>query len=137
MSDSPPELEELKDHLNLETQKDSLKKTSHSPESPNTLQQTQKLTSENNNNVSSNISNKFHRRNSEKKPRLKNYNLSSDRSTKKNWVTSTKEAIELNHTMKEFQWKFGLFLNEKINVLNQELKNLKEKIEEQKIKNFN
>ena len=39
--------------------------------------------------------------------------------------------------MKQFQWKFGLLLNEKINSLNIELKNLRQKIEEKKIQNFN
>ena len=93
----------------------------------------QKINTENNFN-----SNRIYRRNSAKNIRKKNYNLTSDRDNlKNNWVTSTKEAIELNNTMKQFQWKFGLLLNEKINSLNIELKNLRQKIEEQQIQNFN
>ena len=133
MSDSPPELEELNIPLNQQLNKESTKK----PDSQiiqNLFSPTaQKINTENNFN-----SNRIYRRNSAKNIRKKNYNLTSDRDNlKNNWVTSTKEAIELNNTMKQFQWKFGLLLNEKINSLNIELKNLRQKIEEKKIQNFN
>ena len=133
MSDSPPELEELNIPLNQQLNKESTKK----PDSQiiqNLFSPTaQKINTENNFN-----SNRIYRRNSAKNIRKKNYNLTSDRDNlKNNWVTSTKEAIEINNTMKQFQWKFGLLLNEKINSLNIELKNLRQKIEEKKIQNFN
>ena len=133
MSDSPPELEELKESLNPKI--NETPKIPDSQDGQNIIPSTQKINSEKN--ITSK-SMKNYRRKSEKKPRIKNYNLTSERDTqKKNWVNSTKEAIELNHTMKDFQWKFGMLLNEKINTLTNELKTLKGKIDEQQIQNYN
>ncbi len=132
MSDTPPELEELKESINPK-----INETPKIPDSQlgqNLIHSSQKTNSEKN---FSSKSLKNYRRKSEKKPRIKNYNLTSERDKQKNWVNSTKEAIELNHTMKDFQWKFGMLLNEKINTLTNELKTLKGKIEDQQIQNYN
>ena len=131
MSDTPPELEELKESINPK-----INETPKIPDSQlgqNLIHSSQKTNSEKN---FSSKSLKNYRRKSEKKPRIKNYNLTSERDKQKNWVNSTKEAIELNHTMKDFQWKFGMLLNEKINTLTNELKTLKGKIEDQQIQNY-
>ena len=131
MSDTPPELEELKESINPK-----INETPKIPDSQlgqNLIHSSQKTNSENN---FASKSMKNYRRKSEKKPRIKNYTLTSERDKQKNWVNSTKEAIELNHTMKDFQWKFGMLLNEKINTLTNELKTLKGKIEDQQIQNY-
>ncbi len=132
MSDSPPELEELKESLNQKT--NETPKIPDSQDGQNINPSTQKTNSEKN--FASKSMRNF-RRKSEKNPRIKNYNFSSEIDLQKNWVNSTKEAIELNHTMKDFQWKFGMLLNEKINTLTNELKTLKGKIDDQQLKNYN
>ena len=56
---------------------------------------------------------------------------------KKNWVESTKEAIEIDSTLKDLQWKLGINLNNKIIELKNELNNILDLINQQEIKNFN
>jgi len=56
---------------------------------------------------------------------------------KKNWVESTKEAVEIDPTLKELQWKLGINLNNKILELKNELNNILDLINQQEIKNFN
>ena len=56
---------------------------------------------------------------------------------KKNWVESTKEAVEIDPTLKDLQWKLGINLNNKILELKNELNNILDLINQQEIKNFN
>ena len=56
---------------------------------------------------------------------------------KKNWVESTKEAVEIDPTLKDLQWKLGINLNNKILELKNELNNILDSINQQEIKNFN
>lgn len=48
---------------------------------------------------------------------------------KKDYTTSTQEALEANQTIKDLKWKLELALNDKINEMYKELNLIKEKIE--------